>query len=150
MRGEHGGVGYPDGAHHGSSPYTWGTWHKANVVTVFQSILPMQGVTEHAGDGVDAFAVSIHTPYAGSDFRAASTPENIPLFQSTLPMQGVTATSGTPVKIPARFRHFISIIILKVNQKVKYGWDIQLLRFSISCEPALADVFASGSQSPVM
>ena len=34
--------------------------------------------------------ISIHTPYAGSDFSRAISHSVLDLFQSTLPMQGVT------------------------------------------------------------
>ena len=73
---------------------------------LFQSTLPMQGVTYERKDHAWQQAVSIHTPYAGSDDEALPMTEALPAFQSTLPMQGVTAKSGKFIRIPARFRYF--------------------------------------------
>ena len=90
------------------------------VLILFQSTLPMRGVTPrcrrktltvwisihtpHAGsDRVDADvwiynSISIHTPHAGSDPRyLQGIPTNM-IFQSTLPMRGVTGL-GDPVFI---------------------------------------------------
>src|SRR5690242_8215055 len=56
---------------------------------MFQSTLPMKGVTHQSGVLCIRLAVSIHTPNEGSDLPlfAATMPT---MFQSTLPMKGVT------------------------------------------------------------
>jgi len=57
---------------------------------LFQSTLPMQGETRHAGRYPARQHVSIHSPYAGRDRSASAMALLISLFQSTLPMQGET------------------------------------------------------------
>ena len=61
-----------------------------DLTLVFQSTLPMQGVTWRSASSFDTQVVSIHTPYAGSDPAAHTQREVLHVFQSTLPMQGVT------------------------------------------------------------
>ena len=82
------------------------------MAVVFQSTLPMRGVTEsphahqckvaisihtpHAGsdgppEGIHGYCpISIHTPHAGSDDAAEHVLRQLFQFQSTLPMRGVT------------------------------------------------------------
>ena len=57
---------------------------------IFQSTLPMRGVTNHNGDCIVNDGISIHTPHAGSDSPKLCSMRLSAGFQSTLPMRGVT------------------------------------------------------------
>ena len=56
---------------------------------VFQSTLPLRGVTNTQGQDAGAARISIHTPLAGSDVTVWSW-RIFWIFQSTLPLRGVT------------------------------------------------------------
>ena len=57
---------------------------------IFQSTLPMRGVTKVLLPDPVPGIISIHTPHAGSDFPGILQILRQRAFQSTLPMRGVT------------------------------------------------------------
>ena len=62
---------------------------------LFQSTLPLRGVTLADSHIIFESDISIHTPLAGSDPTVTTTPMDFYIFQSTLPLRGVTlATLG--------------------------------------------------------
>ena len=65
--------------------------HPSSSVRIFQSTLPMRGVTISVGIfHLASEGISIHTPHAGSDFIFMPFLAINLEFQSTLPMRGVT------------------------------------------------------------
>ena len=57
---------------------------------LFQSTLPLRGVTAVLPLAGGLVGISIHTPLAGSDLRRRYWMLSLHLFQSTLPLRGVT------------------------------------------------------------
>ena len=60
------------------------------LLKLFQSTLPVWGVTRPPGWMASALLISIHTPRVGSDCRCQAPCDGAHLFQSTLPVWGVT------------------------------------------------------------
>ena len=60
------------------------------VLTVFQSTLPLRGVTVRGFEHLVPAEISIHTPLAGSDLAILCQASRSPKFQSTLPLRGAT------------------------------------------------------------
>ena len=63
------------------------------LLVIFQSALPLRGVTVDGGGHDQWHCISIRTPLAGSDRIVLVNPESSLLFQSALPLRGVTLVS---------------------------------------------------------
>ena len=61
---------------------------------IFQSTLPVRGVTRKVAKIGAVLGISIHTPHEGSDYTLFSWAFTLMSFQSTLPMRGVTTVSA--------------------------------------------------------
>ena len=72
---------------------TWRTRARRGAL-MFQSTLPMKGVTFPVKLPALFTHVSIHTPNEGSDQSRKGAVISVVLFQSTLPMKGVTFGFG--------------------------------------------------------
>ena len=57
---------------------------------LFQSTLPLRGVTRRVSPDGHTALISIHTPLAGSDLLSVVCVTSDVIFQSTLPLRGVT------------------------------------------------------------
>ena len=66
------------------------TTFDSKVLSLFQSTLPLRGVTRGVRLGRVGDLISIHTPLAGSDLRCGLDETAEVLFQSTLPLRGAT------------------------------------------------------------
>ena len=60
------------------------------LVRLFQSTLPVRGVTYVSDQDKAWYKISIHTPREGSDSKVNDWIEHFITFQSTLPVRGVT------------------------------------------------------------
>ena len=69
---------------------TYTAFYRTEIYTGFQSTLPMRGVTVRPRQPNRQNSISIHTPHAGSDFIRIGDGHRNAVFQSTLPMRGVT------------------------------------------------------------
>ncbi len=66
------------------------------VIDLFQSTLPVWGVTGLMFDSEGNLVISIHTPRMGSDTRTRASVLYSLSFQSTLPVWGVTEAACNP------------------------------------------------------